>query len=160
VSSGLRLLSSPLTSCISLGVPIDAAAFSFTIPSGFPSAPIGGIALTGRRDPHRHECWRILYGDVHAGTISQCVGHPGAAPRWQWNCGFYPGSNPGECTSGAAATFDEARAGFEAAWLMFLAKRTEADFQAWRDEREWTAEKYRRFDRGERMPADWRPAQA
>jgi hypothetical protein len=34
--------------------------------------------------------------------------------------------------------------------------RTEADFQAWRDERDWTAEKYRRFDRGERMPPDWR----
>jgi hypothetical protein len=28
---------------------------------------------------------------------------------------------------------------------------TEADFQAWRDQREWTAEKYRRFDRHERM---------
>jgi hypothetical protein len=28
----------------------------------------------------------------------------------------------------------------------------EADFQAWRDDRDWTAEKYRRFDRGERMP--------
>jgi hypothetical protein len=41
---------------------------------------------------------------------------------------------------------------------VFLAKRTEADFQEWRDQRDWTAEKYRRFDRGERMPADWRPA--
>jgi len=33
----------------------------------------------------------------------------------------------------------------------------EADFQAWRDQQAWTAEKYRRFDRGERMPPDWRP---
>jgi hypothetical protein len=32
-----------------------------------------------------------------------------------------------------------------------LSKGTEADFQAWRDQREWTAEKYRRFDRHERM---------
>jgi Ni/Co efflux regulator RcnB len=39
---------------------------------------------------------------------------------------------------------------------VFLSKRTEADFQAWRDNRDWTAEKYRRFDRGERMPHDWR----
>ena len=40
---------------------------------------------------------------------------------------------------------------------MFLANRTEADFQEWRDQEAWTAEKYRRSDRGERMPADWRP---
>ena len=32
---------------------------------------------------------------------------------------------------------------------------TESDFQAWRDQRDWTEEKYRRFDRGERMPHDW-----
>jgi DNA helicase-2/ATP-dependent DNA helicase PcrA len=32
-------------------------------------------------------------------------------------------------------------------------KRTEADFQKWRDQQAWTAEKYRRFDRGERMPS-------
>jgi hypothetical protein len=37
------------------------------------------------------------------------------------------------------------------------AKRTEADFQARRDQEAWTAEKYRRFDRGERMPHDWQP---
>jgi hypothetical protein len=46
---------------------------------------------------------------------------------------------------------------FEAAWRVFLSKRTDADFQEWRDQRDWTAEKYRRFDRGERMPADWKP---
>jgi hypothetical protein len=38
----------------------------------------------------------------------------------------------------------------------FCQNRTEADFQAWRDQRDWTAEKYRRFDRGERMPPDLR----
>ncbi len=41
---------------------------------------------------------------------------------------------------------------------MFLPRRTEADFRAWRDQRDWTGEKYRRFDRGERMPSDWKPA--
>lgn len=41
--------------------------------------------------------------------------------------GFYLG------TSGTAETFDEARADFEAAWKVFLSRRTEADFQAWRD---------------------------
>jgi hypothetical protein len=34
-----------------------------------------------------------------------------------------------------------------------------ADFQAWRDQDAWTAEKYRRFDRHERMPPDWKPPQ-
>jgi hypothetical protein len=38
---------------------------------------------------------------------------------------------------------------------VFLANRTEADFQAWRDQRDWTAEKYRRFAQGERMAQDW-----
>jgi hypothetical protein len=40
------------------------------------------------------------------------------------------------------ATFDEAHADFEAAWRVFLSKRTEADFQEWRDQRDWTARKY------------------
>jgi hypothetical protein len=34
-----------------------------------------------------------------------------------------------------------ARADFEAAWQVFLANRTEADFEAWRDQRDWTARK-------------------
>jgi hypothetical protein len=59
---------------------------------------------------------------------------------------------------GTAASFDKARAAFETAWRIFLSKRAEADFQAWRDQLAWTAEKYRRFDRGERMQPDWRPA--
>ena len=28
----------------------------------------------------------------------------------------------------------------------------------WRDQRDWTAEKYRRFDRGEWTPHDWKQA--
>jgi hypothetical protein len=65
-------------------------------------------------------------------------------------CGFYPGSRPGECTGGTAADFEQARAGFEAAWRVFLAKRTEADFQAWRDQRDWTERKYAAWAAGER----------
>jgi hypothetical protein len=96
-------------------------------------------ALTRRRDRNLpQECWRIYYGDVHAGTISQCVGNPGATPKWQWRCGFYPGSRPGECTNGTAATFQAAREAFETAWRIFLAHRTEADFQAWREQQAWT----------------------
>jgi hypothetical protein len=116
-------------------------------------------ALTHRRDPDANqEAWLIYYGDVHVGTISLRSGNPITASPWEWRCGFYPGSEPGECSSGTAAPFWEARSAFEAAWRIFLAKRTEADFQAWRDQRGWTAEKYRRFDRGERMPApEWEP---
>jgi len=118
-------------------------------------------SLIRSRDPLvDQETWRIYYGDVLAGTIAQCVGNPGAAPMWQWRCGFDPGSRPGECTGGTAASFDQARADFEAAWRIFLANRTQADFEEWREQRAWTAEKYRRFDRGERMTPDWRPATA
>jgi hypothetical protein len=85
------------------------------------------------------------------------AGMPPGEDPWDWNCGFYPGSHPGECTDGTAATFKRARADFEKAWRVFLSKRTEADFQAWRDQRDWTTEKYRRFDRHERMPSDWKP---
>jgi hypothetical protein len=93
------------------------------------------------------------FGDVHVGTIMRSVGDPNAAPQWQWCCGFYPGSNPGECTSGTADTFEQARADFEAAWQTFSARRTEADYQAWRDQRDWTERKYAMWDRGERFRA-------
>ena len=66
-------------------------------------------------------------------------------------CGFYPGSRPGECTIGTAATFDQARADFERAWKIFLSKRTEADFQAWRDQRDWTERKYALWDAGKKL---------
>jgi hypothetical protein len=113
--------------------------------------------LTRRRDPHRPDCWRIHFADVHVGTMAKAVGNPGAAESWQWSRGFYPGSNPGEQRNGSAPSFEAARMAFEAAWRDYLPKRTEADFQAWRDQEAWTAEKYRRIDRGERTPPDWRP---
>ena len=95
-------------------------------------------ALARRRDPNvPQECWRVYYDDAVVGTIARCVGNPGEAPKWQWRCGFYPGSRPGECTGGTAATFQEVRAAFEIAWRAFLSKRTEADFRAWRDHRDW-----------------------
>ena len=55
------------------------------------------LALTRRRYPERQDCWHVYYGDVHVGTIARSVGNPNAAPQWQWRCGFYPGSRPGEC---------------------------------------------------------------
>ena len=56
--------------------------------------------LTRRRNLEaRDECWHVYYGDVDVGTIARSVGNPSAAPQWQWRCGFYPGSKPGECTA-------------------------------------------------------------
>jgi hypothetical protein len=114
-------------------------------------------ALTRRRSPDaREDCWHVYYGDVRVGTISIRTGAPHDEDPWSWACGFYPCSHPAECTQDTAATFDQARADFETAWRVFLSNRSEADFQAWRDQRDWTAEKYRRFDRHERMSPDWR----
>jgi len=108
--------------------------------------------LTCRRYPERHDCWHVYHGDVHVGTIARRTGIPHDEDPWGWSCGFYPGSHPGECTNGSAATFDQARVGFEGAWCVFLAKRTEADFQAWRRERAWTAWKYAMWDAGCKLP--------
>src|SRR5262252_8741642 len=84
--------------------------------------------LTRRRDPDaQQETWLIHYGDVRVRVIAERVGNPDSTPGWQWSCGFYPGSNLSERTSGLAESFDQARRAFEAAWRVFLAKRTEAD---------------------------------
>jgi hypothetical protein len=124
--------------------------------SGLPRPPVARFngtmpALTRRRYPERQDCWHVYFGDVHVGTIARSVGNPNAAPQWQWRCGFYPGSRPGECTGGTAPTFDHARADYEAAWRVFSATRTEADYQAWRDQRDRTERKYAMWDRGERF---------
>jgi hypothetical protein len=114
-------------------------------------------ALTRRRSPGRQEeCWLIHYGDVHCGTIAERTGNPFDTEQWEWRCGFYPGSDPGECTGGTAETFDGARAAFEVAWRVFLANRSEADFQAWRDQRDRTAAKYAAWERGEKLPSQIR----
>jgi hypothetical protein len=67
-------------------------------------------------------------------------------------CGFYPGTEPAEGRSGTGATFEAARAGFEAAWRNFLPRRKEHDFQEWRDQRDWTTWKYAMWDAGLKMP--------
>ena len=117
-------------------------------------------ALTRRRYPEQPDCWHIYYGDVRVGTIAIRSGNSHNSDPWQWTCGFYPGSHPREHQTGTSESFDQALADFEQEWTLFLSKRTEADFQEWRDQRDWTAEKYRRFDRGERMPPDWKPSRA
>jgi hypothetical protein len=73
-----------------------------------------------RSPDDREECWRVFPGDVRVGTIGKRVGIPNDQPRFGWTCGFYRGGDPGECTGGAAATLDQARADFEAAWRVFV----------------------------------------
>jgi hypothetical protein len=113
--------------------------------------------LTRKRSHPGHDSWGIWYDGVRVGTIGLRSGNPDSTDPWGWDCGFYPGSHPGEQRSSTAATFEAARRAFEAAWRAYLPLRTAADFQAWRDHAAWTAEKYRRFDRGEPMPPDWTP---
>jgi hypothetical protein len=111
-------------------------------------------ALTRRRYyDAREECWHVYYGDVHVGMIAIRSGIPHDEDPWGWQCGFYPGSEPGEYENGTAKTFKRARADFGAAWARFLARRTEADFQTWRDQRDWTEQKYAMWERGERLPS-------
>jgi hypothetical protein len=95
------------------------------------------LVLTRRRNLEASdECRQIYFGDVRVGTIAIRAGNPHDTVPWEWWCRFYPGSHPREHQSGTAAIFDQARADFEAASRVFLSNRTEADFQAWRDERD------------------------
>jgi hypothetical protein len=110
-------------------------------------------ALTRRRDREVHkECWHVYFGDVRVGTISIKSGAPSDVDQRGWFCGFYPGSHPREHLVGSAPDFERARADFEAAWQIFSAKRTEADYQARRDNRDLTAWRYAMWDAGMMMP--------
>jgi hypothetical protein len=121
------------------------------LPGAARSALIGSMTpsehLTRRPDPHRRDCWLIYCADTHVGTIALAVGVPGAQ-RWTWHCVFYPGGLPGEYRSGSAPTFEKARAQFERAWKVFAL----ADYQEWRDQRDWAALKYFLRDRSLRVP--------
>jgi hypothetical protein len=107
--------------------------------------------LTRKRVNDRPETWHVHYVGVRVGVIVERSGIPPSSDPWQWFCGFYPGSNPGEQQYGTAADFDAARSAFEAAWREYLPKRTEADFEEWREDAAYHAAKYARWDRkGER----------
>ncbi len=83
-------------------------------------------ALTCRRYPERQDCWHVYCGDVNVGTIAIRVGNPHVTDAWEWSCGFYP--------------------------AVLQRTRTEADFEAWRCQRAWTAWKYAMWDAGMKMP--------
>jgi hypothetical protein len=96
-------------------------------------------ALTRRRAKDAHqECWHIIYGDVHVGTITERAGVPHDVDQWGWDCGFYPVTHRREHAEGTAVSLEQARADFEAAWTDYLPKCTPADFKEYRRQRAWT----------------------
>jgi hypothetical protein len=103
--------------------------------------------LTRKRVNDRPVTWHVHYAGVRIGVIVERSGAPPSSDQWQWCCGFYPGSNPGDDRHGTAATFEAARAAFEAAWRDYLPKRSDDDFEEWRQDAAWHAAKYARWDR-------------
>ena len=96
--------------------------------------------LTRRRSTDaREECWHVYYGDVQAGTIAIGSGSPHDEDPWEVSIRAHTQAN-----IGTAGSFGEARSDFEAAWKVFLAKRTEADVQAGRGQQDWTARNHHR----------------
>jgi hypothetical protein len=95
--------------------------------------------LTRRPDPHHKDAWLVYADDICAGSISRAVGLPNAAEAWKFSAGLYPGSR-------------RSRAARPIAWRAFASTRTEADFEAWRERRDWTARKHAARDRGEEVP--------
>jgi hypothetical protein len=109
--------------------------------------------LTRRRDPDaQQETWLIHYGDVRVDVIAERIGNPDSTPGWQWACGFYPGSHLSERASGLAESFDQAPHAFGAAWRVFLANRTEADFEEYRRDRAFHAWKQAMWAAGLKLP--------
>jgi hypothetical protein len=114
-------------------------------------------ALTRRPndDPHRTG-WHVYYGDVHVGAIGTRAGVPVSAPQWQWSCGFYPGLEPGQRTSGVAEDFETARAGFEDDWRRLMPQLSENAFEEWRQTRAFHAWKEKMWECGRRLPTQER----
>jgi hypothetical protein len=112
-------------------------------------------SLTRRRSDNPHQItWHVYYDDVRVGTIGERAGAPVDVDQWQWSCGFYMGLNPGQHRYGIAATFEEARAGFEADWKALLPEIPEGAFEEYRREREWRAETRAIRERGEKLASE------
>jgi hypothetical protein len=59
--------------------------------------------------------------------------------QWGWSCGFYPGLEPRQHRSGSSASFEAARAGFEAAWRVLEADLPVGAFDEYRRDRAFRA---------------------
>jgi hypothetical protein len=61
-------------------------------------------------------------------------------------------SSPGGTQDGTAVDFASVRADFEAAWREILPTLADADFDKWRDQRDFTAWKYTMWDARMKLP--------
>jgi hypothetical protein len=67
------------------------------------SAIIRGMpALTRKRVNDRPVTWHVHYAGVRVGVNVERSGAPPSSDQWQWCCGFYPGSDPGDDRHGMA----------------------------------------------------------
>ena len=97
---------------------------------------MGDAPLTRRRSDNPHQVtWHVYFGDVHVGTIGERAGVPVDVDQWKWSCGFYPGLHPGQHRYGTRATFEAARAGFEADWQALLPEIPASTFEEYRHDR-------------------------
>jgi hypothetical protein len=103
-------------------------------------------ALTRRKDPHRPDRWDVYFGDIAVGSIGKCAGVPLHSDQWEWGCGLTIGSTRGMLAIGTAASFDEAREAFGAAWATIEPKFEPEDFEAHRRQRAFAAWKYAMHD--------------
>jgi len=74
-------------------------------------------ALTRRRNDNlNQETWHIYSGDIRIGSINMLVGVPFHGDQLGWSLGFHPGMDHArrDIYGGKAATFEDARAAFEA----------------------------------------------
>jgi len=71
------------------------------------------------------------------GTITERAGVPIDVGPWGWTIGFYPSMEP-PYFDGTAINFEQARADFEECWQRILPTLTEAQFDAWRRDRDFT----------------------
>ena len=94
-------------------VPLSPAPDLVASPCRELAESCGMLALTRRRDPDAYqETWLVYHADAHAVTIGLRSGNPFDTDQWQWRCGFYPGSRPGERKNGTEASYEAARSAF------------------------------------------------
>jgi len=101
-----------------------------------------GPPLPARRYPERPDCWHVFFtATFHVGTIARRTGNPHDTDSWEMAlAAFLSGLASGRMHRRHGPTsFDRkpARPSMPHG-RCFLSNRTEADFQAWRDQRDWT----------------------
>jgi hypothetical protein len=102
-------------------------------------------ALTRRRDSDRPDRWDIYFGDISVGSIGKCAGVPLHVDQWEWGCKLATASDR-LSANGTAASFDDARDAFGAAWAKLEPLITPEDYDTHRRQRAWTAWKYAMHD--------------